>query len=193
LKFIISYLKVNITSKEVPKATKQKRKSKKEREVFDDMQPKINHNDENDEEDEIDKILKNIEKSPKVVKEKKKSYKKQVEAVNEEKQNFPIKSIPRLINLEEVSSNPDISNTNIILSIMEIALNASDYQISYLNKSNKFWEEVNKMEKYKRVFGLFKAETLRKYWRMINELGNYEPILEVLQKNKKIIDNKDFK
>jgi len=169
----------------------------------DDMQP---HNDfqyikqENDNtkinenEDEIDKILKQIEEKKEKT-EKKKSYKKTVEVKEnpEEKVEFPIKSIPKLINLDELNMNPVITNTDILLSLMEIALNSSDYEIGYLNKSKLFWEEVAKKEKFKRVFGLFKAETLRKYWRMIDEIGNYENTLEIIRKNKKALDSKDHK
>ena len=58
----------------------------------------------------------------------------------------------KLINLFEINNQIDFTHSDVILAIIEIALNSDYYCIPYSTKSNHFWEEVVKYDELKRIF-----------------------------------------
>lgn len=90
-----------------------------------------------------------------------------------------------LIDLGKVSLKNTISNTDIILSILEICT----YNIKY----KEFWERVVKQSTLKNIFKNIKAETLRKYWQIIRRSKNTLKFLEIVKNNQSFINNNNFK
>ena len=86
-----------------------------------------------------------------------------------------------------------IQNSDVILSLIEICSNPSKYQLSYSNKSRLFWDELFKKEELLSLFKNFKSETLRKYWRVINDLDKNEKVVETTLKFKDEINKENVK
>lgn len=101
--------------------------------------------------------------------------------------NPNIKNVTPYIDLEELSNNSLIKNTDILLAILEIGSHSNSYLFAYSSKSKMFWNDVLQYKILKKIFKEFKAETLRKYW---NELSKYNSIIifDLITKNKEYLD-----
>ena len=73
-------------------------------------------------------------------------------------------------------NNLNIPNSELILIMLEVCLNSTQYGIDKDNSSRAFWEEIGKLELLKPITTKFKPETLRKYWRTIREAKKYRKI-----------------
>ena len=102
-----------------------------------------------------------------------------------------VKSKP-FINLEDLSNNPLLSYSDILLALLEVGKNANSYLFLYSSKSRCFWSDILQYKTLKKIFTDFKAETLRKYW---NELSKYdcEDANDLIKKNKSYLDNLPLK
>jgi len=76
-----------------------------------------------------------------------------------------------------------------ILAIMEIATNSKYYGMVNSTGSRIFWEVLESIDDLNGVFGNFKAETLRKYWRLISAVKEDEKIINIINEHQKEIDN----
>ena len=76
---------------------------------------------------------------------------------------------------------PTLLNTDMILFILELCLNSSQFNLKGDNSSRKFWEEVGKIELISPVTKIFKPETLRKYWRLLRSINQPKKIINVLK------------
>ena len=79
-----------------------------------------------------------------------------------------------------------------IFSIVEITTNAKYYGMVNSTRSRIFWEVLNDVQEFKNIFGNFKSETLRKYWRLLSSVGEDEKLnslIEVVRDNQKNLDN----
>lgn len=105
------------------------------------------------------------------------------------------KQIIDLFALRDRLSKPNntISTYELILSIAEIAANAHFYKLYHKNKSRSFWEDVIKYEDLINIFKGFKAETLRKYWILMNKDDNYMKFIDLMKKVKVSIDSIEIK
>ena len=74
-------------------------------------------------------------------------------------------------------NNISIPNSELILIMLEVCLNSTQYGIDKDNSSRAFWEEVGKIEQLKPITSKFKTETLRKYWRTIREAKKFKKII----------------
>ena len=90
-------------------------------------------------------------------------------------------------------NNINIPNSDLILIIMEICLNSSQFGLEKDNSSRAFWEEVGKIEQLKPLTSKFKTETLRKYWRTIREAKKFKKIIAETKKYKNELDNNNLK
>ena len=90
-------------------------------------------------------------------------------------------------------NNINIPNSELILIILELCLNSSQFGIEKDNSSRLFWEEVGKIEKLKPITSKFKTETLRKYWRTIRETKKYRKIIQETKKYSKELNNNNLK
>jgi hypothetical protein len=99
----------------------------------------------------------------------------------------------QIANLKEIKNKSKLTNSDFILAILEISLNAHRYGIEFLNKSKLFWEAVTNMKEFKNIFLQFKPETLRKYWRYLSETSSIEKLLDNLKKYKDKIDENENK
>jgi len=98
-----------------------------------------------------------------------------------------------VVDLEEIKKKSKIENADVILCLIEICTNASKYGLTNSNKSRLFWDELFKKEEIAVVFKNFKSETLRKYWRLINELNKYEKVIETVKNNEEQINKENVK
>ena len=98
-----------------------------------------------------------------------------------------------LIDLGKVSLKNIITNTDIILSILEICTYNIKYNYDCSNKAKEFWERVVKQSTLKNIFKNIKAETLRKYWQIIRRSKNTLKFLEIVKNNQSFINNNNFK
>ena len=90
-------------------------------------------------------------------------------------------------------TNNSIPNSDLILIILEICLNSSQYGIEKDNSSRAFWDEVGKKEEFKQLTTKFKTETLRKYWRTIRETKKFRKIISEIKKYKNELNHQNMK
>ena len=90
-------------------------------------------------------------------------------------------------------TNNSIPNSDLILIILEICLNSSQYGIEKDNSSRAFWDEVGKKEELKQLTTKFKTETLRKYWRTIRETKKFRKIISEIKKYKNELNHQNMK
>ena len=108
-------------------------------------------------------------------------------------------NIETIINIQEILSkmnsdnNISISNSDMILIILEICLNSFQFGITEDNSSRAFWEEISKKEILYPITKLFKAETLRKYWRTIRNINKPKKIINAVKEYKDKINNENIK
>ena len=131
--------------------------------------------------------------------------KMEVEEENDDKKNKNSNGYGNIINIEETLAkysntnsdnnvnNINIPNSDLILIMLEICLNSSQFGIEKDNSSRLFWEEVGKIDKLKPITSKFKTETLRKYWRTIRETKKYRKIITETKKYKNELDNNNLK
>lgn len=110
--------------------------------------------------------------------------------MSEEKKNQTLKEI---IDLSELQKKEKITNSECILTIMEICLNSKKYKFQHQNSTRVFWEEVFANEELANILKLFKPETLRKYWRIIRDTNQYKKTIEIVTENASLIDNPKYK
>lgn len=153
--------------------------------------------------DEISKIIKKIEHKKQLKQDerresrklRKADYDKKFTAKNHnyELQKASNMTVNHFIDIFELSEKIEYKNSDIILAIIEIALNSAFYKIPYSNRSNHFWEEVVLYNQLKRLFQFYRPETIKKYWRLINYKNNAEKCADVVISSKKFIDEKNPK
>ena len=108
--------------------------------------------------------------------------------------NTPNSSIKtEIIDLQNLAKNEDIKNSDIILSILEICTFNKKYNYDCSNNTIAFWDRVVDEDILKKIFKNFKAETLRKYWKIMRNAGNTEKLVEAVRRNEKFINNPVFK
>ena len=155
---------------------------------------------------EIENILKKIEKKrqsrissqqPKLgVKVKRervpKLTKKTAKDYNYELQSNPNINATHYVDFQTLLTQPEISNSDLALSLIEIAVNSAYYVINFSTRSKMFWEDILEYKVLRHVFKDYKSETLRKYWRMICK---YDPnkIVDVITKHKEFFDSMPIK
>jgi hypothetical protein len=101
--------------------------------------------------------------------------------------------IKRIIDTSVVNSQSDITNSDLILCILEICINSIYYGFKYSNKSKIFWENLIKKNEFKNIFINFKPETLKKYWIILSEIKDFNKAVDLINKNKELIDRKELK
>ena len=104
-----------------------------------------------------------------------------------------ILNIPEFISTLNNKENKLISNTDMILFILELCLNSSQFNLKGDNSSRKFWEEVGKLKELSPITNIFKPETLRKYWRLLRNIKKPKKIINILNEYKNLINNENIK
>ena len=105
-----------------------------------------------------------------------------------------ILNIPEFISkINTDANNQTILNSDMILFILEICLNSSQFNLKGDNSSRKFWEEVGKIEQLSPVTKIFKPETLRKYWRLLRNNKKQKKIINIINEYKNILNNENIK
>jgi hypothetical protein len=90
-------------------------------------------------------------------------------------------------------NNISIPNSELILIMLEVCLNSTQYGIDKDNSSRAFWEEIGKLDLLKPITTKFKPETLRKYWRTIREAKKYRKIITETRRYRTELDNPNLK
>ena len=131
-----------------------------------------------------------------------------IEEENEDKKIKNLTGYGYIINIDEVlakysntnndnttnnPNNTNIPNSELILIIMEICLNSSQYGLEKDNSSRLFWDEVGKIDKLKPITSKFKTETLRKYWRTIRETKKFRKIISETKRYSNELNNNNLK
>lgn len=98
-----------------------------------------------------------------------------------------------IIDISSLVNKENLKNSDYILVIIEICQNARKYKLGFSNTSKNFWDKVMEKEEIGKILRLFKAETIRKYWRVIREAKATEKIIEIVKENSDIINNPSFK
>jgi len=94
-------------------------------------------------------------------------------------------TVEHVIDIMELSKVENIEKTDVLLAIIEIALNSTFYSLSTFNRSKSFWEDVMKYKELKKIFDPLKPETLKKYWININRAsGDPIQIADFIKKHK---------
>jgi len=112
-------------------------------------------------------------------------------ATNVSKINYT--QIKPIIDISVLDCQPEITNSDLILCIIEICINSVYYGFKYSTKSKIFWENLLKKNEYKKIFENFKPETLKKYWIILSEIKEFTKAVDLINKNKELIDRKELK
>ena len=155
---------------------------------------------------EIENILKKIEKKrqsrvssqqPKLGVKVKREHVSKLTKRTAKDYNYELQSNPNInathyVDFQTLSTQPEISNSDLALSLIEIAVNSAYYVINFSTHSKMFWEDILEYKVLRHIFKDYKSETLRKYWRMICK---YDPnkIVDVITKYKEFIDSVPIK
>lgn len=102
------------------------------------------------------------------------------------------KRMKSFINLENLALHPIITYSDMILALLEIGQNSNNYLLAYSSKSRCFWTDILQYKIMKKIFVDFKAETLRKYYKI---LSKYDPenTTDLIKKNKNYLDKLPIK
>ena len=106
---------------------------------------------------------------------------------NNNNNNNQIIQTPKNVN------NLNIPNSELILIMLEVCLNSSQYGINKDNSSKAFWAEIGKLDLLKPITTKFKPETLRKYWRTIREAKKFRKIIIETRRYRNELDNPNLK
>lgn len=98
-----------------------------------------------------------------------------------------------IIDLTKLAHKSEMTNSDLILAILEICTYNKKYNYDCSNNTKAFWDRVVEEEVLKRIFKSFKSETLRKYWKIIRLAGNNEKYVETVKANSEFINNPVFK
>jgi len=89
-----------------------------------------------------------------------------------------------------------ITNSDMLLTMFEVMLNPLDYlkqdvkNVKILSgKSEAFWKEITKTGCCPSVFNRLKPETFKKYWIKISEKEDYKQFIEIVNKNREMINS----
>jgi hypothetical protein len=100
--------------------------------------------------------------------------------------------IEQVIDLNSLKTGP-VSNSKLLLALIEVCMNAKNYGIKLQNKSRIFWDEVYSTKDFENIFKNFKAETLRKYWRILSDIGDIHQVITTIKAFEDIINQENAK
>ena len=112
---------------------------------------------------------------------------------NQETSIGTILNIPEYITKIKTENPQSLLNSDMILFILELCINSSQFNLKGDNSSRKFWEEVGKIELLSPILKIFKPETLRKYWRLLRNIKKPKKIMDIMKENNNILDNENIK
>ena len=109
--------------------------------------------------------------------------------ISKEKKNYS--NLGTIINIKDLKV--PLNNTQIILMLLEICLNSSNYGINLDNSSRLFWEKIAEKKNEFSVLEQFKPETLRKYWRRIRTTKKYKQIISDVKEYESKLNEQNMK
>ena len=112
---------------------------------------------------------------------------------NQETSIGTILNIPEYITKIKTENPQSLLNSDMILFILELCINSSQFNLKGDNSSRKFWEEVGKIELLSPILKIFKPETLRKYWRLLRNIKKPKKIMDIMKENNNILNNENIK
>jgi len=172
--------------KSVKKENTEKKSTKKKK------TPK--ENTDNDKENNNNEAEKKEKNDMEIEEKKNAENNKEKEEENADKKNKN-NNFGTIINISDALKqyNNDIPNSELILIILEICLNSSQFGIEKDNSSRAFWDEIGKKDELKQITTKFKTETLRKYWRTIRETKKFRKIISETKKYKNELNKQNMK
>ena len=108
---------------------------------------------------------------------------------SKEKKNYS--NLGTILNIKELKT--PLNNTQIILMLLEICLNSSNYGINLDNSSRLFWEKIAEKKNEFSVLEQFKPETLRKYWRRLRTTKKYKQIISDVKEYENKLNDENMK
>ena len=108
---------------------------------------------------------------------------------SKEKKNYS--NLGTILNIKELKT--PLNNTQIILMLLEICLNSSNYGINLDNSSRLFWEKIAEKKDEFSVLEQFKPETLRKYWRRLRTTKKYKQIISDVKEYENKLNDENMK
>ena len=109
--------------------------------------------------------------------------------ISKEKKNYS--NLGTIINIKDLKV--PLNNTQIILMLLEICLNSSNYGINLDNSSRLFWEKIAEKKDEFPVLEQFKPETLRKYWRRLRTTKKYKQIISDVKEYESKLNEQNMK
>ena len=109
--------------------------------------------------------------------------------ISKEKKNYS--NLGTIINIKDLKV--PLNNTQIILMLLEICLNSSNYGINLDNSSRLFWEKIAEKKNEFSVLEQFKPETLRKYWRRLRTTKKYKQIISDVKEYENKLNEQNMK
>lgn len=97
-----------------------------------------------------------------------------------------------VLDFNNVFEKLKIQRTDIILTIIELAIYQKNYNLEGSNKTISFWENARYIEDIKDIIKIYKADTLRKFWYIIRQCKDIQKFIEVVQNHTYIINNMKY-
>ena len=97
-----------------------------------------------------------------------------------------------VIDFNNVFEKNIIQRTDIILTIIELAIYPNKYKLEGSNKTIRFWKKAKYIEAIKDIIMFYRADTLRKFWYIIRKCKDIQKYIEVLQNYSYIINNMKY-
>lgn len=100
-----------------------------------------------------------------------------------------------LVDFELINSKETpLDNSEILLSLFEVATNPHAYNITSSNNSRTFWDKLPELNQFKKILEVYKTETLRKYWRVLSEISTSpNKVIDVIKRSKDSINLSSLK
>lgn len=96
-----------------------------------------------------------------------------------------------IIDLSKVNNQAKITNSDFLLSMLEIGSSSKLYDLKYSSKSKLFWDEVLKGQRFSKIFGQYASDTLRRYYSILTEVGTIRIMTGLIKESISSIDKDD--
>lgn len=100
-----------------------------------------------------------------------------------------------LVDFDEILAKDSApQNSDILLSIFEIATNPHAYGLTASNNSRAFWDKLPEVSQFSKILEAYKSETLRKYWRLLSEISSSpNKVIDIIKKSRDLINLSSLK
>lgn len=94
-----------------------------------------------------------------------------------------------IISFKTLFGKEEITNSDLILSIIEICINPFKYKHQSSPSSANFWSLVYDNQYLFHVFRKYSQDTIRKYWLLLKNCRNFDKLINTIQENTNLLND----